>query len=212
MRFDADLTVKADDTVDGTYVVAIEKGTGAAMGGSDGEVAQGLLADSGLQTDFARMWTHEYSADGFGGVELDFRDEPLASFAPTNDRFGIVRDGDEFVVSGKAASTEADAVLDAGEAPEMTVTIAFPGEVTSANGDIDGNTVTWNLVGGPPELEARASAIPVRSPWPPIVATTLVLAVAALTFWPRAPKQARRSRGPSASRATASGRGPARPR
>lgn len=202
MRFSADMTVKADNTVDGSYVIALEKGSGAAMGGSDRDVAQGLYDDSGLQTTFERSWTHAYAKDRFAGVEVRFRDEPLATFAPTDDRFGITRDGDEFVVSGKASSTEADKAADASETPEMTVTIAFPGKVTSANGEIHGNTVTWNLVGGPPTLEARASAIPVHSPWPAMIVTIAVLAFAALTFWPRATRQAPLSSNQSPSRAT----------
>jgi len=203
MRFSADLTVKEDNTVDGSYVVAIESGSGASLGGTDRDVAQGLFDDSGLQTSFTRQWTHEYSKGGYSGVEVEFRDEPLASFAPTIDRFGITRVGDQFVVSGKASSTEADEAADAADSPEMTVTIAFPGKVASANGEIHGNTVTWNLVGGPPELEARASAITAHSPWPSIGMTVAVLAVAALTFWPRAPKQARRSGSERTQRATA---------
>ena len=193
LRFEADLTVNADDTVDGSYIVALEEGTGAAMGGSDTEVAKDIFDDSGLQTQFEHQWIHDYRANGFAGVEVEFRDEPLASFAPTVDRFGITRDGDDFVVSGKASSTVEDDA--AGANPEMTVTIAFPGPVKSANGKIDGNAVTWNLVGGPPELEARASAIPVHSPWPAILVTALVLVAAAVTFWPREAATARRSPG-----------------
>ena len=198
MRFNADMTVKADNTVDGSYVIALEKGSGAAMGGSDADVAQQLYDDSGLQTTWSRSWTHPYAADGYSGIEVTFRDEPLATFAPTSDRFGITRVGDEFVVSGKASSTESDQAADAADTPDMTVTIAFPGKVTSANGTVDGNTVTWNLVGGPPELQARASAVPAHSQWPAIGVTALVLAVTALTFWPRAPKRARGPVAPSA--------------
>ena len=203
MRFTADLTVKEDNTVDGSYVVAIEKGSGAAMGGSDAEVAKGLYDDSGLQTTFERTWTHPYGADGYSGVQVEFRDEPLATFAPTGDRFGITREGDEFVVSGKASSTEADAATDSADVPDMTITIAFPGPVTSANGTVDGNTVTWSLVGGPPQLEARASAVSNSSPWPAVAATAVVLAAAALTFWPRAPRKARRPAGQGGRRTSA---------
>ena len=53
--------MKADNTVDGSYVIALEKGSGAAMGGSDQSVAEGLYKDSGLQTSFERSWTHPYS-------------------------------------------------------------------------------------------------------------------------------------------------------
>lgn len=198
MRFNADMSVKADNTVDGSYVIAIEKGSGAAMGGSDADVAQGLYNDSGLQTTFQRSWTHPYSKDGYAGIEVEFRDEPLATFAPTDDRFGISREGDEFVVSGKSSATKADEAADGGETPEMTVTLAFPGHVTSSNGTIHGRSVTWNLVGGPPTLEARASAIPIHSPLPSIAMTILVAAVAALTFWPRGVRQPKpqRSRAP----------------
>ena len=195
VRFHADLTVHADNTVDGAYVLAIEKGAGASLGGSDADVSQQLYDDSGLQTSFLRSRTHGYSADGYSGIRVDFRDEPLASFRPTADRFGITREGDEFVVSGKASSTEADTSATPGQQADMRVTIAFPGPVTSSNGEIHGNTVTWNLVGGPPELQARASAIPSSSPLTGVIAALVVFGAAALLLWPR----------------SAQGRSPARP-
>ena len=47
---------------------------------------------------------------------------------------------------------------------EFRVSITFPGEVKSATGDIDGNTVTWEpRIGENTRVEAVASAIPSAS-------------------------------------------------
>ncbi len=185
MKVSADLRVSGDDTVSGTYIVAVETGAGAAVGLTDEQAARQILDDAGLAANLTHSRERAYSGDGFTGTRVDFRDEPLASFAPTEERFGIVRDGDEFVVSGKATSTSADS-SDVIKGADLTVSLTFPGPVSETNGTVEGTTVSWNLVGGPDELLARASAKAAFSPWPGVIAAVLVLSIAAIGLW-RAP-------------------------
>lgn len=174
MRFSADLRLAEDGTADGEYVVALQEGSGAALGGSDREASLQILEESGLLDPLTDTREHGFHADGMAGTEVAFRNQPVEAFAPTADRFGITRDGDEYVVSGRiSAISEEDAA--SLEGASLTVSITFPGPVAEANGEVDGSTVTWDLVGGPEELTARASAVRQTSPAPAIVATLLVL-------------------------------------
>lgn len=177
MRFSADLRVAEDGTVDGEYVVALKEGSGAALGASDRDASHQILVDSGLLAPLTDVREHAFAEDGMAGTEATFRNQPLEAFAPTADRFGITREGDEYVVSGRiSAITEEDAA--SLEGASLTVAITFPGPVTETNGTVDGTTVTWNLVGGPDQLTARASAIRTTSAWPAVIATLLTLGAA----------------------------------
>ncbi|WP_062210564.1 LppM family (lipo)protein [Demequina oxidasica] len=174
MRFTADLRLEPDNTVDGTYVVAVENGTGNALGISDAEAAQNMYDDSGLASQLAHSMQRVYRDDGFTGVQVEFRGENLARFAPTDDRFGVIREGDEFVVSGPSSEVSEDDA-ESLKGADLRVSIEFPGPVTESNGTVEGNTVTWNLVGGPDVLTARGSAVRSSSPLGAILMTVLVL-------------------------------------
>ena len=177
MRFSADLRIAEDGTVDGEYVVALKDGSGAALGTSYREAAQQILSDSGLLEPLTNAREHGFDAGGMSGTEVTFRNQPLEAFAPTPDRFGVTREGDEFVVSGRiSAISEDDAA--ALEDASLTVSITFPGTVVETNGAVDGTTVTWNLVGGPDQLTARASAVRTTSAWPGAIASVLVIGLA----------------------------------
>lgn len=196
MRFDAHLELSPDDTVDGAYVFAVREGTGAALGTSDREAAEQLYAESGLSSTLSHARQHGWSGGELVGTEVTFRNEPLAEFAPTADRFGVTREGDEFVVSGPASAvTEEDAA--SLEDARLTVSVTFPGPVASANGEVDGRTVTWDLVGGPEVLEARGSAVRETSAVPGVLAALVVIGAAAATVAarrkPSRPARARRA-------------------
>ena len=80
-----------------------------------------------------------------------------------------MREGDEFHVTGGFDMSGQE--FTGTEVPqefldnfEFRISITFPGEVTSATGDVDGNTVTWEpKVGENTRIEAVASAIPSSS-------------------------------------------------
>ena len=80
-----------------------------------------------------------------------------------------MREGDEFHVTGGFDMSGQE--FTGTEIPqqflenfEFRISITFPGPVSSASGDIDGNTVTWEpRVGQNTEIQAVASAIPSSS-------------------------------------------------
>ncbi|WP_061963140.1 LppM family (lipo)protein [Demequina aurantiaca] len=202
MRFTADLRLEPDNTVNGTYVVAVENGTGDTLGVSDAEASQNLYDDSGLSSQLAHSMQRVYKDDGYTGLQVEFRGEDIARFAPTDDRFGIVREDDEFVVSGPSSDVSEDDA-ESLKGADLRVSIEFPGPVSESNGTVDGTTVTWNLVGGPEVLTARGSAVPSSSPLGAILMTVLVLGSSAAVLRSRSLAAHGPRRKPPASRRTA---------
>ena len=173
LRFTADLTLSGDDTVTGSFVVAVKKGTGDHYGMTDRELSEEIWSDYPAAGALSDAKVSGYSRDDYAGIVVTFADEPLVTFAPTAEAWGIRRVADEFVVSGPSNATTKvgeDAAGDgafAGDTSqladsEFTVSVTFPGAVTSTNGALTGKTVTWDLVNGPATLDARGSAIPTR--------------------------------------------------
>ncbi len=202
LRFGADLEVSQDDTVSGTYVVAVKEGTGDTYGVSDKELATSIWEDYPQSGVLADATIGGYHQDGYEGIKVTFTDAPLAMFAPTAEEWGIAHVGDEFVVSGPANSTvpddaaaddaagDADALADA----EFTVKLTFPGKVSASNGTVAGRSVSWDLAGGPDTLEARASAVPTKDPAVAMsYVVAVVLGVGGLAYW-LAGRLARRQR------------------
>lgn len=177
LRFSADVTLAPDNTVSGTFVVAVKDGSGEGYGMSDREFAEAIWEDYPRATGLGDTTISDYGADGYTGVTVTFNDAPLAAFAPTPDAWGMTRDGDHFVVSGPSDAASG-AVPNAGDGEEgaftgdisqlqdaqFTLAVTFPGKVVAANGNIEGRTVTWDLQHGPAELSARGSATPTTDP------------------------------------------------
>lgn len=198
LRFTTTLTVSPNNTVSGEYVVAVVTGSGAQLGMTDRELAEELWKDSNLSTALSKPTVDTYRADGYSGIVVRFTDEPLATFSPARTPVGITRVGDEFVVSGEISggtgtggTSDAD-TDDAGTdhagtgatAPDVHVTLTFPGNVTSSNGTVTGRTVSWTVTEEGAVLSARASAVPVTdhaAQFAYFVAT--VIAVAAVAYW-----------------------------
>lgn len=175
LRFDAKLTLTPDDTVSGTFVVAVKEGTGEKYGSSDRAMAEDIWADYPTAKALADATISGFRGDGYVGISVRFNDVPLTAFAPTSTAWGITHTGDEFVVSGpsdatsSASSSGDDLGAFSGDLSQLadahlTVAITFPGPVASTNGAINGKTVTWNLVDGPANLEARGSAVAQADP------------------------------------------------
>ncbi len=167
LRFDADLTVDPDNTVSGTYVVAVKEGTGDTYGMSDKEMAQELWSEYSKANALSDASVGDFDEEGYVGVKVSFADEPLDTFSPSAEDWGIERVGDVFVVSGpsngiaQAAPDDVanDDLTAALADAKFTVSVTFPGEVIESNGTVDHRTVTWQLQEAPPELSARGSAI-----------------------------------------------------
>ena len=175
-RVDMDVEVSSDDTVSGTAVIAIDE----SLIELSGQSADDIFSDVDRSELPEGASVEAYSEDGFVGQQITFEDVPLEEFTSSDtfsgsglgDELRIVREGDEFVVTG-ALDMSGDQFTDT-EIPqqflenfEFTISITFPGEVTSSTGEVDGNTVTWRpQVGENTRIEARASAIPSpSSPW-----------------------------------------------
>lgn len=154
IRFQADLTISADDTVSGEVIVAVVVNDDA----EDGEAvaaARAVELEASLVPELSGalgVTRTEYTDDGYIGSRFELRETPLSAFADTGSAEGltIVRSGDRITVtgslnvSGAEEQAEAEAAADDAEASgDITVVITFPGEVLSHDGEQSGRTVTW---------------------------------------------------------------------
>ena len=188
IKLNMDLTVSTDNTVSGSAIVAIDKQLLALTGQPVDQIFGGdTIAPAGTQG----ITTKDYEDDTFIGQEITFEGAPIAALSGSGDTdaLKIVREGDIFTVTGTLDMTNDtggdganEAVQNALQTADIRISITFPGPVTSSNGEIDGNTVSWApKVGDRTELRAEASAIPSGSSspvlWIVIAAVVVVAAV-----------------------------------
>lgn len=186
VRFQADLSLNPDDTVDGSIVVAVVLGEDEGARESATESVATIEAQLLPAVNGAVGATRaEYDQDGYYGTRFTFDGTPIAAFQSEN--LSLTRDGDRFVFDGlldfTPDSTEA-ADPDA-DTSNITVAITFPGDVTEHNGDLSGRTVRWEATPEDRvEMSAVGSAIATGPPaWVPVVAVVggvLVVAVVAV--------------------------------
>lgn len=165
------LGIQADDTVDGSMVLAVDKSLADLMGGEDAMVD--ALSSEGSPFDEdpteGSVEQREYRTDDKVGVEYVFDGIPIEEFSSdasgTGDDLTIVRDGDRYVVSGSMDLTNDEPGSDGGDPTQMLgdaevrIAVTFPGDVVSADGDVDGRTVTWEpQVGAVTPINAVGSA------------------------------------------------------
>jgi hypothetical protein len=182
IKLNVDLTLQPDNTIDGTMIVAVNQAILQLSGQDPKALAddlnkQILKGDSKLET----VRTEAYSDGTFVGTKITFLDEPITTFngssaspsaSPTDgtsssDQLKIVREGDDFVVSGAFNPSASGASLDTSPdasalmtGAQLLVSITFPGEVKTHNGTLKGRTVTWTpKMGEPTEMQARGSAL-----------------------------------------------------
>jgi hypothetical protein len=192
-KVDMNLDVSQDNTVSGSAVIAIDKQLVALSGQNVDDLFRN--ADP---TDLPPGASIAPYDDGdFVGQEITFDSVPLDEFSGANDpltgageELSITRQGDEFHVSGNLDMSGQEftgndqipqSILDSFE---FVISITFPGEVKSATGEIDGNTVTWEpKFGENNRIEAVASAMPSGgSPLLWILIAAGVLVVLLVTF------------------------------
>jgi phosphatidylinositol mannoside-binding LppM-like protein len=174
-KVNMDVEVSPENTVSGNAVIAVDE----SILQLSGQSADQLFQDMNLSDLPTGATVSPYEDDGFIGQEITFEDMPLEAFTQNNtlsgsstgtgEELNIVRQGDEFHVTGAFNMTGAE--FTGTEIPqqfmesfEFRISITFPGEVKSATGEIDGNTVTWEpKIGENNPVEAVASAIPSES-------------------------------------------------
>jgi hypothetical protein len=164
------LDVAQDDTVSGSAIIAVDK----QLVQLSGQNVDDLFKNADTANLPPGATVKPYDDGDFVGQEITFDSVPLDKFSGTGDpltgtseQLSITRQGDEFHVSGSLDMSGQEftgndqipqQVLDSFE---FVIKITFPGEVKSATGLIDGNTVTWEpKFGENNRIEAVASAIP----------------------------------------------------
>jgi hypothetical protein len=168
LKLDADLAVSSDNTVTGTYVVAYKKDPSVKQPGLG--AARELLVHAGSAD------ARPYDDGQYLGTEYQLRGVPFADLAAftavtvqgrQTGTIQLTRDGDDVLVAGtfdfrETSSVSRTAQQDAQARKLFTVRVrlSFPGDVQTANGDIQGRVVTWDI---PPfartTLQARASVV-----------------------------------------------------
>jgi hypothetical protein len=167
LKLDIDLALSPDDTVSGSIIFAMDKGLLDLAGQSFDD----LLAESApIPEDVEGVTVEDYEDDDFVGQQFVFEAVPISEFADAGEgQLSIVHEGDVFRVSGvlDLSSGLSGATGLTGFDPsqflqgaELRVRVTFPGEVIEANGEIDGNSVTWTpVVGERTDIEATGSAV-----------------------------------------------------
>lgn len=187
VRFQADLSVTPNDTVNGSIIVAVVVGdeddsrqvAEDASARIESELLSAVSGAPGVERTV-------YDQDGYLGSKFTFRDTPLSAFdgGGSEGSLTLQREGDEFVFSGQLDFTPDDDVTDVAEDDDtsnITIAISFPGAVTETNGEVSGNTVRWeSSYEARIDMTARASAIPNGPPawvWPVAGGASLLLAL-----------------------------------
>lgn len=173
LKLDMQLDVQADDTVDGSVVFAVNKDVLSLTGGSFADL---IGEQTPFPSDMEGVTSEEYEDGEFVGQRYNFEGVPISEFnsdPADSDGLRITHEGDTFVVQGTldlsqdlgglSGVTGATGPFDPEQmmgSAQLRIAISFPGEVTDANGEIDGNTVVWEpRFGERQELQATASAV-----------------------------------------------------
>jgi len=170
VKMDMQLDLQSDDTVDGTMIFAISSEVAQMAGQDPAALAEQMSGETFDFSKGANVQSEPYDDGEYIGTTTTFEGEPLETFGAGQDEtMSVVRDGDEFVVSGTLDLTEAamgaDAMPGLGDSFDIKIAMTFPGKVIEHNGELSGNTVTWTPVYGEVnEFSARASAARRRAP------------------------------------------------
>jgi hypothetical protein len=167
IKLDMAITVSPDNTVSGTMIFGIDK----QLLQLTGQTADQILHGS-VPSNAPGVRSEPYSDDTFVGQKYTFDAVPLSQInsGQTTDSLHITRAGDTFTVTGtmdlsnpNGSGTDPASqqiVQQAMKTAQIKIAITFPGKVASSNGQVSGNTVTWEpKVGETTTFEATASAI-----------------------------------------------------
>jgi len=171
MKIDMQLELNSDDTVDGTMIMAISKEMAEMMGQDPAALAEEMAGDLTPEEGDPGEYSQKPYDDGeYVGTEVTITGSSLEAMEGTTSETGelqIVRDGDEFVVSGEMDLSEEamggggeDLGFDLSESFDVRIAITFPGKVSEHDGELSGNTVTWTpKFGEVTPVNARGSAV-----------------------------------------------------
>lgn len=152
MKFNMDLTVNKDDTVQGSMIIAFSNEAldlANSMGGSN------ALDTSTLVQKQDGMTTEPFKDDKFTGTKVTFSPKKFSEFTTgTADSLKFTRTGEVVSVSGTLDLSGGDPTtfeqvqnnpMTAGlmKTFDIAIRITLPGKVTSTTGVVSGNTVTF---------------------------------------------------------------------
>jgi hypothetical protein len=186
IKLNMDLGINSDNTVNGTVQFGVQK----ELLDLTGQSVEDLLGtDAPFPSDAEGVTVEPFDDGEFAGQQFIFESVPIEEFnsggivggsgatglsgvagVGAADTLNISREGDTFVVTGilDMSSGLSGATGPFGgtggaelfESADIRIAITFPGEVLEANGQIDGNTVTYvPEFGARLEIDATGSAI-----------------------------------------------------
>jgi hypothetical protein len=178
IKLNMDLVIGSDDTVSGVVQFGVQK----ELLELTGQSVDDLLGDVPLPSDAPGVTTEPFEDDEFAGQQFNFESVPIEQFdpsqvtgatgvtgVPATDQLSITRQGDTFVVVGVldmsggitgATNPFGGTGAELLESADIRIAITFPGDVIEANGQVDGNTVTYvPRFGERLEINATGSAI-----------------------------------------------------
>jgi hypothetical protein len=181
VRFQADLTVTPENTLNGDIVVASIVGDGSIDEAKDRaqSMEEQLLPNLSGADGVTRT---EYDEDGYAGSRFTLSNTPLEAINSdsANGSLSLQRDGDTFTFDGAVdlSPDSDDEPAENADESNIEVAITFPGAVTDHNGELEGTTVRWSTgYGGSLDMRAVASAESAGPPaWVWIVGAIVVVA------------------------------------
>ncbi|QDB80428.1 hypothetical protein FHE66_00270 [Georgenia sp. 311] len=142
-RLDMGLTINEDDTLDVSMEVADLSGM-ATRDDLDCADLESEITDAPADVEFTVEEIED--EDGNLGCRMVATGAPIDSM--TGDGMSIEKVDDTYVFTFEGDETGMDTGsmedMPAGMEPEVSISVTFPGEVIEADGEIDGNTVTWS--------------------------------------------------------------------
>lgn len=162
-RIDIDLSVDEDLQVNGTIRMEGDSSVFGGLMGTSMDLASSLEEALSYEVYPEGITASVIDEDDLIGVEFTIENVPADEMSGDGvDDFSFTRDGDEFVFRSTNPATEVLSSNVIGTSSEFswdeaTLTVTFPGTVISAEGgQINGNTVTWDLLSHTGDLSARA--------------------------------------------------------
>jgi len=169
IKLNMNLVINSSDTVSGTIQLGVQK----ELLELTGQSVEDLLGTSApFPSDVPGVTVEPFDDGEFVGQQFTFESVPLTEFAGTGaEEINISRSGDTYVVtgvldlsSGLSGATGFTGFGETGaalfESAQIEIAFTFPGDVIEANGQVDGNTVTYSPAFGERlEINATGSAV-----------------------------------------------------
>jgi hypothetical protein len=199
LKLDVELRVSQNDTVDGTFLVAVERRALKAAGSSEQKFLAAVDKESRVSARPSRgsITIEPYRTATLVGKKYTYKGVPLRELKLAA---RIQHVGDHYTVSGELDLTNGRPPTTspaASKSGTSLVRITFPGDVRFANGEVKGRTVTWHPPPGQrTTFVAEADDAPHRPWWVWAVAigvgVDLVTTLVAVVLWRRRRRRRRK--------------------